>query len=195
MKARKAINNFLRFEFKLRGFWILIFFLGLALIACADLPAFIGAAFVGFATSAFFSRPDQFVLRGAGDAVYLVENRPLIPSVYHLADRETMNAFGGKWHEISHVSEHKINCARKCFYKGELSLSQATLYRPPGAKSHFAVLNGTRHGIPDPKTLQRIWDSDAKIQEKEVDCFLPGRDLVSEQFWPPQDRCKESGSS
>ena len=79
-----------------------------------------------------------------------------------------MNAFSGVWHEVSHVSECKIN--RVC--KGELSLKRAILYRPEGEKSVFAVLNETRYGIPDQKTRQRIWGSNAATRD-EVDRFLP----------------------
>ena len=156
----------------------------------SKLVAAIGAAAIGFASSAFFSRPDQFLLRGAGDPVYLVENHLWKPRVHHLVGRETMNALGGKWHEISHVSERKKNCLCKCFGKGKLSLKQATLYRPPDENdenSVFAVLNETRYGIPDTETRERIWPSTAARRE-EVERFLPGRDLVSVQFWPPQDR-------
>ena len=198
MKARRIINDFLRFDFKLRRFWIWVFSLGLVLAglgvalkdnaAAHDLLLFLGGVAIGFASSACFSRPDQFLLRGAGDAVYLIENRVCKPRIYCLADRKTMNAFGGVWHEVLHVSEHKKNRVCKYFCKGELSLNQATLYRPKGENSVFAVLNETRYGIPDPKTLERIWGSNAEMQEKEVDCFLPGRDLVSVQFWPPQDQ-------
>ena len=98
-----------------------------------------------------------------------------------------MNALSGVWHEVSHVSERKKNRICKCFCKGELSLKQATLYRPEGANSVFAVLNETRYGIPDQKTRERIWGSTAERRE-EVERFLPGCDLVSVQFWPPQDQ-------
>ncbi len=100
-----------------------------------------------------------------------------------------MNALGGVWHEVSHVSECKIN-----HVKDELSLKKATLYHPKGEKSHFAVLNEIRYGIPDEKTLERIWDSTAERREEEVERFLPGRDLVSVQFWPLQDQKDQSAS-
>ena len=203
MKARRVINDLVRFDFQLRGLWLLVLCFGLALVVFGfwledkdnatvhdllpKLVAAIGAAASGFASSAFFSRPDQFLLRGAGDAVYLIENCLLKPRAYHLADRETMNALGGKWHEISHVSERKKNCICKCFGKGKLSLKQATLYHPEGANSVFAVLNETRYGIPDQETLKRIWDS-TTVSREEVERYLPGRDLFSVQFWPPQDR-------
>ena len=153
----------------------------------SKLVAAIGAAAIGFASSAFFSRPDQLLLRGGGDAVYLVENHLWKPRVYYLADRETMNALGGIWHEVSHVSERKKNRICKYFCKGEMSFKQATLYRPPGENSVFAVLNETRYGIPDSETRERIWPSTFERRE-EVERYLPGRDLFSVQFWPPQDR-------
>ena len=199
MKIRRIINDFLRFEFQLRRVWLLIFVLGLVLAvlgvsregdaAAYDLLMFIGGAAIGFASSAFFSCPDQFLLRGSRDAVYLIENGLPVWRTYRLADRETMNALGGVWHEVAHVSERKIN--HVC--KDELSLKQARLYRPEGENSAFAVLNETRYGIPDQKTRERIWGSTAAKRE-EVERFLPGRDLVSVQFWPLQDQKDQSAS-
>ena len=190
----------MRFGFQLRSFWFRLlglgFFLGVLGVSLKDNAAardpllFVGAAVIGCASSAFFSRPDKFLLRGSGDEIYLIENRLLKPKAYHLADRETMNALGGKWHEVSHVSERKKNRICKRFCKGELSLKQAALYRPPGENSVFAVLNETRYGIPDQQTRERIWDSAAERREA-VERFLPGRDLVSVRFWPPQDQEKD----
>ena len=184
----------MRFDFQLRRLWLLVFCFGVLLAApgfifSITLLSSIGIAIIGLAGGAFFSRRDQFLLRGAGDAVYLVENRLWKPRVCHLADRNTMNAFSGEWHKIFHVSEKKMNRIGKKADK--LKLEEADLYRQKGEKTVYAVLKGVRYGIPDPQTLQRIWKPRPKICEvprEVINCFLPGRDLVSVRCWPPQDQ-------
>ena len=97
-----------------------------------------------------------------------------------------MNAFSGEWHKVLHVSEKRINRIGKKADK--LKLKEADLYRPEGQNTVHAVLKGVRYGIPDPQTLQRIWGPNPEIRDEETNCFLPGCDLVSVQFWPPQDQ-------
>ena len=186
-------NDLVGFDFQLRRLWLRVLCLGvppavLGFIFSITPLSSIGSAIVVFAVGALFSRPDHLFLRGAGDAIYLVENRLWKPRVCHLADRETMNAFSGEWHKVLHVSEKRMNRIGKKADK--LKLKEANLYRPEGEKTVHAVLKGVRYGIPDPQTLQRIWGPNPEIRNEEVNCFLPGRDLVSVRFWPPQDQEK-----
>ena len=107
-----------------------------------------------------------------------------------------MNAFSGKWHEILHVSECKMNRICKRYEQDILKIEDARLYRPEGEKSAFAVLKGTRYGIPDEDTQEEIWGKTepAPSTRARLDRFLPGRDLVSVQFWPLQDQTDQSSS-
>ena len=150
-----------------------------------------GGALIGFASSAFFSRQDQFLVSGCRDLVYLISNRPLWPSVYELRDRESINALGGTWHAIIHVSERVVGLLSRVFGRGRLSLKDAVLYRVPGEKSVFSVILNTRYGIPDPETLNRIWGENIhvkSVQVTDLDRRVPERDFVSVQYWPKNDR-------
>ena len=203
MKIRRIINDFLRFNFQLRGLWLLGIVLGgiLTLIgfflkecgASYEFLLYLGGAVIGLAGSAFFSRPEQFLLRASRDDVYLIENRFLKPRIHLLEDRETMNAFSGEWHKILHVSEPKMSRISKCFKGAAIKLEKAVLYQAENQNTVFAVPKGTdtRYGIPDSRTQERIWKPRHKPYEvplEVIDRFLPGRDLVSERFWPPQDQ-------
>jgi len=137
---------------KLRCFWLLLLVMG---VVCAvrggvlavirtqgDAPGqvlleplliYVGGALVGFAATGYFSCREQFLLRGVKDPVYLVQNSFLLsfkcdfPRVYELADNETILAFGGKWYEISHVSESMIVHFYRFFRGKKISLKDATL--------------------------------------------------------------------
>ena len=205
------LNNFLRFEFQLRRFWGLIFVLGIVFVwfvldlkdkaathdLVSDMLLYLGAAVIGFATSAFFSCPDQFLLRGVRDGIYLIDNGVSGTRVHLLADRDTMNAFSGEWHKVMHISERRMNyISRKADI---LKLSDAKLYRLKDKSENtiYAVLDGVRYGIPDQDTLEEIggFGKESRVPVKEIDCFRPGRDLVSVQFWLVQDRKKKLVSS
>lgn len=149
---------------------------------------------IGFACNAFFTCKDQFLFRACTDAVYLVSNT-IWPRVYELGDRGdrvSLNALGGKWHEITHVSERMLRHLCCVFGKKKLSLREAKVYEVCGEQSEFAiVLNlNTRYGIPDPETRREIWGEIAKVPIKaaDLDRYKPGRDLVSSQYWPEIDR-------
>ena len=76
MKARRVINDLVRFDFQLRGLWLLVLCFGLALVVFGfwledkdnatvhdllpKLVTAIGAAASGFASSAFFLVPISF---------------------------------------------------------------------------------------------------------------------------------------
>lgn len=200
---------------KLRRFWL--FLLGMGLVCAVgggflsvirkqgDTPEQVlleqfmlygGGALVGFATNGYFSCREQFLLRGVKDPVYLVQN-PFLncfkldrPRVYELADNETVNAFGGKSYEIFHVSESMIEHFYRFFHGNKISLKDATLYIPGNERSVYAVLLGTRYGIPDPPTRERIWGDKLPngISSSELDKELPGRDLVRVEYWPKGDQ-------
>jgi hypothetical protein len=174
-----------------------IFFAILGATVCRDslagtLLIYGGGAVIGFASSAFFSRPDQFLLRGITDPVYLVRNHFYSPYIYELADRETLNAFGGIWHEILNVSEKLVKRLCHWFGKGKSGLKDAKLYRVSnGEKSVFAVLLGVRYGVPGQETLEHIWGNQHTVHTvgiSELDKWFPGGDLVSIHYWPEDDR-------
>jgi hypothetical protein len=123
------------------------------------------------------------------DAVYLVSNT-IRPRVYELGDRVSLNALGGKWHEITHVSERMLRNLYRVFGKGKLSLREASVYEARGERSEFAIVLNTRYGIPDLETRRKIWGEKAKvtIEVADLDRYKPGRDLVSYQYWPEMDR-------
>ena len=186
---------------RLKPFWLLSIVAGLCVVAVglASGPAtfrgqftvFACGALIGFACSAYFSLENQFFLRGCRDLVYLVSNRTLRPDLYTLGNRETLNAFGGVWHEITHVSESVALQLFNLLGKGELNLKDAELYGVNGEASIFAVLLGTRYGIPNMPTLRRVWGESPKvtyIDVAQLDRLRPGRDLVSVQYWPEKDR-------
>ena len=188
---KSKINELVRIDFQLRRLWLRVLCFGVLLAApgfifCITPLSSIGMAIIGLAVGVLLSSPEHLLLRGSRDAVYLVENRFWKPRVCHLADRETMNAFSGEWHKVLHVSEKRMNSIGKKADK--LKLKEADLYQPEGQKTVHAVLKGVRYGIPDPQTLQRIWGLDPEIRNEEVNCFLPGRDLVSVWCWPPKDQ-------
>ncbi len=125
--------------------------------------------------------------------MYLVSNHPFRPSVHELRDRESVNALGGTWHEITHVSERTARHLSQRLGRKGLSLKDATLYQVTGEKSVFAVILNTRYGIPDPDTLKRIWGENVSpniVDAAELDQRLPGHDLVSVQYWPQNDRAR-----
>jgi hypothetical protein len=186
---------------RLKIFWLLVIVMGPIVVALGIIRAgpgsfagqlwvYVGGAMIGFALNAFFSRQDQFLLRGCRDLVYLVWNCPFRPRFYELHDRKSLNALGGLWHEITHVSERFT----RLFGRERLSLQAARLYRVKGESSVFAVILNTRYGIPNPETLESIWgvspvDPRVNIVEPaELDQWLPGRDLVSIHYWPEKDR-------
>lgn len=149
-----------------------------------------GGALVGFSCSAFFSCQPQFLIRGSKDNVYLIRNS-LCPKIFKLIGRKTLSAFGGIWHEISHVSERMINHLCIFFRKKDLCLKNAELIQVEGEKSVFAVLLGSRFGIPDPETLECIWGIRAKrkyVDLNYLDKIKPGRDLVSMHYWLERDK-------
>ena len=132
---KSKINDVVRFDFQLRRLWLRVLCFGVLLAALGCIFSItplssIGIAIIGLAGSVLFSRPDYFLLRGAGDAVFLVENRLWKLRVCHLADRETMNAFSGEGHKVLHVSEKRMNRIGKKADK--LNLKEADLYRPEG---------------------------------------------------------------
>jgi len=155
-----------------------------------ELLIYAGYTVVGAACSHLFSRQDQFLLRGSGDSVYLVQNNFLCPHVYQFANRKTLDAFGGVWHEISHVSERMTMLLSRFFGKGQLCLVQADLYQVTGGETTFAVLLGTRYGIPDRETRESIWKDrrPVPVGVSDLDKWRPGRDLVSIHYWPEKDR-------
>ncbi len=187
----------------LRVIWILVFLIGLLLgeIALAGFGTesragqvllFLGAAVVGFAASALFSRQDQFLFRGCGDTVYMIQNNWVYPRIFSLSTRETVDALGGIWHEIIHISNRTLGHLPWLIDRGGprgLDVGKADLYRCP-ERTVFAVLNSTRYGIPDEETLRRIWPKKAPchLDETGLDKFNPGRDLVSVNYWPINDR-------
>jgi len=186
---------------RLKVVWLVTIILGLGVVAAVVLvsPAtlvgqftiFVGGAAIGFACSAYFSVRGQFLLRGSTDLVYLVENRPFHLAVYELDDRETINALGVVWHEITHVSEPFARFLLRLAGRGDFDLRNASLYGVRGEASKFAVLFETRYGIPDPGTLWRIWGKKASwtfVDVASLDNWRPGRDLVSVQYWPERDR-------
>lgn len=189
---------------KLKCFWLFLFFAGilvaiLGATVCRDswaetLLIYGGGAVIGFASSAFFSRQEQFLLRGVTDRVYLIKNYSYSPRIYELADRKTLAAFGGIWHEIQNVSESLVKHLYRWFGKGELklSLTEAKLYKlSNNEKGVFAVLLGVRYGVPNPETLKSIWGDQPTIHTvdiSELDKWLPGVDLVSIRYWPEKDR-------
>lgn len=187
---------------KLKCFWLLLFFVGVATTIfgateCQDSLAkelFIygGGAIVGFSSSAYFSRKEQFLLRGVTDKVYLVKNHCCIPIIYKLADRETLLALGGIWHQVQNVSERFLSHLYHCFGKKKtiLSLKEAKLYRLSNEESVFAVMLDVRYGVPS-DTLNFIWGDPPAVNTasiSDVDKWLPGGDLVSTQYWPQKDR-------
>jgi len=198
---------------RLKSFWLLIFILG---FYCAiqfknnNTIYTIGFASIGFACSAYFYCKDQFFFRGIRDAVYLVKNNPISLDVYNIADPETLNALGGKWYEIFHVSDYMARhleylTRHICFFKPKERLSlkgkKAKLYRireekelinggkRKKEKTIFAVLEDVRYGIPDQETLHHIWDNEKPqdIEACELDKYIPGNDLVSVYLWPYQN--------
>lgn len=185
---------------KLKCFWFILLFIGLILTYWGlenpdslvwNFMPYIGGAIIGFASSAFFSRPNQFLIRGSGDPVYLIQNHAWLPHIYQLNGRKTLNAFGGIWHETSHVSEAVINDVSLLLYKkGRLNIEDAELYRVEGGKTVFAVLLDTRYGVPDAETQKHIWgDKEVKeVRLAKLDEWKPGRDLVSKNYWPAKDR-------
>lgn len=190
------------FVSRLKCFWLFALVAGLSLAVfganlCSDssvnsLLIYGGGAIVGLAGSAFFSRPDQFLLRGVRDAVYLVQNNFLWPRVYWI-ERNTLNALGGVWHEISHLSETTMKRLFDRLGRGRLNLRKAEVYRAEDQNSVCAVLLGTRYGVPNEETLEKIWGPDAKskvqiVTMDELDKWSPGRDLVSVRFWPYTDQ-------
>lgn len=118
---------------KFKCFWLLLLVAGLlAAILGATLYqgswagtflTYGGGAVIGFASSAYFSRQEQFLLRGVRDRVYLVKNHPYFPRVYELVDRKTLAAFGGTWYEIQNVSEGFVERLHRWFGNGELNLN------------------------------------------------------------------------
>lgn len=177
---------------KLKCFWICLGGFGLALTLIGALclqndsaksfSIYIGAAVIGFACSAFFSCEDQFLLRGDGDPVYLVENQCCHVLTYYLASRETINAFGGVWSEIWSVSPYLLKILHSCSGKKTLNLREdAELYNLKGQKTYFAVLLGVRHGIPDRETIEYFMRDNKKLSDNksELNKYLPGKDLVS----------------
>lgn len=187
---------------RLKLVWLVVFFIGLMLIFVSLYagPKFVadqyliyaGGAVIGFASSAYFSCKEQFLLRGSGGTVYLVQNRLFLPHVYQLVGRETLNAFGGIWYEVYHVSERTVRHlhGRR---KGQLNLNSADLYKVKGGNTIFAVLSGIRYGVPDFETRKRIWGSKPETEAEidELDKWNPGRDLVSIHYWPERDRRHE----
>jgi hypothetical protein len=182
---------------KLKCCWLLFLFIGVVLAILGatkwrgcllgEVSIYGGGAIVGFASSAFFSRQDQFLIRGVGDRVCLVQNRLPLPQIYELADPETLNAFGGIWHEISHVSDGMKRHLVRLLGKGVLSVKNASLCQVRGEDTVFAVLCGTRYAVHDMETLKRIWGNSPKINNvgvSEVDKCRPGKDLVSVENWP-----------
>lgn len=191
---------------RLKSFWLLVTAMGLIVVALSisagpvcfagQFSAYVGGALIGFACSAFFSRENQFLLRGCRDVVYLVSNRPFPPRVNELHDRESVNALGGVWHEITHVSERFAGHLTRLFGHEKLSILDATLYQVLGENSVFAVIFNTRYGIPNPETLCRIWggfDRVNPVNLAELDQWRPDRDLVSIQYWPKVDRPSSQG--
>lgn len=141
---------------------------------------------MAFGLNAFFSRPDQFFIRGATDTVYLVENIFLSwPRMYILND-VTFNVLGGVWHEIDHVSVSMLRHLHFLFGRGKLDMRKAELRKIQNGESVFAVLAGTRYGIPDPATLNAIWPNGEyeEMSLRQLDKLRPGRDLVSIHYWP-----------
>lgn len=151
-----------------------------------------GFAAVGFSCSAFFSRKSQFSLRGSCDSVYYFKQHFIFPKVYRFANPDTFNAFGGKWYEISHVSEKMIKCFFCLFGKGELNLKgeDAKLFRIKDGTSFFVVILDTRYGIPDLDTKKKIWgDKNVELIETTIlDKYIPGRDLVSVYYWTKNNK-------
>jgi hypothetical protein len=186
---------------KLKCFWLFILFAGLIVAilgatACRDswaetLLIYGGGALIGFASSAFFSRQEQFLLRGVKDRVYLVKNHSYYPRIYELADRKTFAAIGGIWHEIQNIPEGLVEHLHRWFGKGELSLTEAKLYKLSNEESVFAVLLDVRYGVPNLETRKSIWGDQPTIHTvdiSELDKWLPGSDLVSIHYWPEKDR-------
>lgn len=198
MKEIKSLHSVLS---RLKCFWLMVILLGLVIILLGIMASprirwqfaiYVGGALIGFACSAFFSCKDQFLLRGCKDSVFLMQNNFLWPRAYQL-DRVSINALGGVWHEIFHVSERMIKHIKRHFGKGKgsISLKDATLYQIDGQKSYYTILLNTRYGIPDLETVHRIWGNNAKskgITIGELDSYIPGYDLVSIQYWPEKDR-------
>lgn len=188
---------------KLKCFWLFLLFAGilvaiLGATVCKDswaeeLLIYGGGAVIGFASSAFFSRQEHFLLRGVTDRVYFVKNHSCSLCIYALADRKTLAAFGGIWYEIQNVSESLAEHLYRLFGKGKpkLSLTEAKLFRlSNNRQTVFAVLLGVRYGVPDQETLNSIWGDQPVIHTvdiSELDKWLPGRDLVSVHYWPAKD--------
>ncbi len=121
----------------------------------------------------------------------MVQNSIIFLRIYELANRETINAIGGVWHEIINVPECIIKDFLFTFNKKFLDLKKAELYKVKDGRSYFAVLKDIRYGIPDLATKDRIWPSTAHkemTEEQLDDISIPGRDLRSVNYWPKQDQ-------
>jgi hypothetical protein len=197
-EGRAALRSLVPTLTRLKLSWLVVSFSGLGVVAVglalgpATFTVFVSGVVIGFACNAYFSCEEEFLLRGCRDAVYLVSNRTIWPQVHEIPgrSRSSVNAFGGVWHAIVHVSDGAASLLSR-LRTDELNIDEAELYKVDGEASVFAVVLGTRYGIPDMPTLTQIWGAKVpiKVSAGQLDRLArPGRDLMSVQYWPEKDR-------